>query len=369
MINHAIEVRYLLSDARQLCGALGWLGGAKKAGAQGILIRCPVHSERHPSCWVRRRGDGTLSIECYGCGFSGDALTMLSVAYNLDLRNDFNELLAVGAELGGNKALADEIRDGRARHDSNRQPVPMPPPVPDSQYMTTGEVDSVWGAATGCSGDTNASGVLSSRAIDPAIVDELSLARVIHPAFCIPEWGTIETEDERVIPWTETGHRLICRTYDCDGVVRGVRGWQIDRPSGIKRLPARGRRGTGLVLANKDGVGLLGWSSSPDVVIVCEGEPDWLTWSTRVPDSVAVFGVGSGWWNREHASRILPGKHVCVRTHCDKAGDAYARQIVDTLPRGCVAWRLTGMGHEDENDRARSGSLTENPFDNCVRVN
>jgi hypothetical protein len=368
MSNHALEVRYLLSDARQVCGALGWMSGAKKAGANGVLIRCPVHSERNPSCQVGRRGDGTLSIKCHGCGFTGDVLTMLSVAYNLDLRSDFSELLAIGAELGGNQALADEIRNGRDRLAAQREPVPMPPPVPDSPYMTLAEIDHVWGHAIRCSSDGNASSVLASRAIDPSVVDELDLARAVPATFEMPQWGTIETEDERVIPWTTTGHRLICRTYDCDGIAKGVRGWQVDRPSGIKRLPARGRRGTGIVLANRDAVGLLEWSSSPDVIVVCEGEPDWLTWSTRVPDSVAVFGIGSGWWTSAHASRILPGKHVCIRTHCDKAGEAYARQVVDTLPTGCIAWRLQQHDSADENDKAKAGTLPENPFDSCLRI-
>lgn len=368
MANHAMEVRYLLSDPRQVCAALGWSGGAKKAGANGLLICCPSHNERNPSCLVSRRGDSTISIKCYGCGFTGDVLTMLSLAYKLDLRSDFHELLATGAELGGDMALADEIRAGRARHDTDRQPVPVPPPVPDSPYMTSAEVDSVWSQAGQCSHDESASSVLSSRAIDPAVVDELGLARVVSRAFAIPEWGTIETEDERVIPWTVTGHRLIVKTHDSEGVTRGVRGWQVDRPSGIKRLPARGRRGTGLVLANAAGQGLLEWSSSPDVVVVCEGEPDWLTWSTIAPDSVAVFGVGSGWWTEKHAGKILPNTPVCIRTHCDKAGEKYAEHIIATLPSRCVAWRLRQTDATDENDKARSNLLNPDPFSGCVRI-
>lgn len=370
MTNHAIEVRYLLSDARQLCAALGWMGGAKKAGTDGILIRCPVHNERHASCWVRRRGDGTLSMTCQSCGANGDALTMVALAYGLDIRSNFHEVLIAGAELGGNLALADEIRNGRSCADApRRQPVPQPPPVPDSPMMSASEIDSVFGLCVQCSSDPDANRVLSSRAINPAVVDSLGLAAVIPRGVTLPGWASIETDDERVVYWTETGHRLIVKLYNSDGVARGVRGWQVDRANGIKRLPARGRRGVGLVLANAAGVGLLSWTSSPDAVIFVEGEPDFITWATRVPDSVAVIGVGSGWWTKGHADKVLPGTPVAIRAHCDSAGERYANQIASSLPSGVNVWRLRQDGADDENDKASAGVLADNPFDSCVKIN
>jgi len=370
--DHGQEVKNLLTDARALCGALGWMGGAKRNGATGLLICCPNHGETNASCGVTVRGDGTLWAKCHACQWSGDALSMIALADGLDVQSDFREVLIRGAEIAGSMALADEIRAGHERTNTAPRPVvPVPVRMPEAKYLTQGEIDEVWNASVSCSSDDAASRLLSSRAIDPSIVDALGLMRVIPRGLELPDWASIEFERDGVTEraaWNQTGHRLIGKVYDCDGVARSVRSWQIDRVGKLKRLPARGKRGTGVVLANAAGVDLLSWSGSPEIIIITEGEPDWLTWSARVPETAAVFGVGSGWWLKEHGARILPRSNVIVRTHCDTAGNIYAAQVVDTLPTGCAIWRLAQDDSSDENDKAKLGILLDNPFDSCVRV-
>jgi hypothetical protein len=370
--DHGAEVKNLLTDARVVCGALGWMGGAKRNGATGLLICCPSHGERNASCGITVRGDGTLWAKCHACQWSGDVLSMIALANGLDVQSDFREVLIRGAEIAGDLSLADEIRAGCERINIVPRPiVPAPPRIPEAKYLTQSEIDDAWSRSVECMADDAARKLLTSRAINPSIVDELSLCRVIPTGIDLPDWASIEFDrngaTERAA-WNRTGHRLICKVYDCDGVARSIRAWQIDRTGGLKRLPARGKRGTGIVLANASGVGLLSWISSPEIVIVTEGEPDWLTWATRVPDSVAVLGVGSGWWTKDHGSRILPRSNVIIRTHCDKAGDAYATQVIDTLPASCSVWRREPTGESDDNDLAISNSLPANPFDGCCRL-
>lgn len=111
MNDYVLDVRRLLTDVRDLCGKLDLLTGSKPAG-RGLLVRCfqPDHQERNASCSVQQGQDGTIFYKCQtACGASGDALSMIATIYDLDLRSDFREILAIGAELGGDLVTAEAI--------------------------------------------------------------------------------------------------------------------------------------------------------------------------------------------------------------------------------------------------------------------
>jgi hypothetical protein len=119
-----------------------------------------------------------------------------------------------------------------------------------------------------------------------------------------------------------------------------------------KSLAPAGVRVAGMVMACPLGVQLLGgnvptwWRSR--IVVIAEGEPDWLTWASRQPeaneDGPAVFGVESGAWTPDIAARIPDGVTVVIRTHLDDAGDRYAAKIAGTLRDRCEVLRAQNGG-------------------------
>lgn len=122
------EVRYALGDAWKLCDALGLLDGPRsyQRQARGLLVRCPWHDERTPSCSVYRGDDGTIAVRCHGCGASGDALSLVAIVSGLDARRDFREVLEEGARIAGIRLAS---LDGSSS--SAPRPVRAPrPPAP-----------------------------------------------------------------------------------------------------------------------------------------------------------------------------------------------------------------------------------------------
>ena len=96
----AADVRRSLVDPVRLCAALRLLGGAQRQ-ARGVLIRCPSHGERNPSCSVTLGPDGTIRVRCFACDFAGDALTLVALVERLDLRRDFGSVLREAARIAG----------------------------------------------------------------------------------------------------------------------------------------------------------------------------------------------------------------------------------------------------------------------------
>lgn len=103
----------VLADPRELVRALGLEQGAVRQ-ARGVVIRCPAHDDRSPSCSVRIAGDGTVAVRCHACNFTGDALHLVAIAHGLDARRDHVRVLELAAELAG--------RPAPARRDERREP-------------------------------------------------------------------------------------------------------------------------------------------------------------------------------------------------------------------------------------------------------
>jgi hypothetical protein len=73
---------------------------------------------------------------------------------------------------------------------------------------------------------------------------------------------------------------------------------------------------------------------APWLVLIVEGEPDWLRATVQWPDW-AVLGIASGSWCPELAGRVPGGAQGVRRTDADEAGDRYAEQIAETLKGRC----------------------------------
>lgn len=326
--DHVAEIRAALSDPHRVCSKLG-LSKDSQRQAGGLLIRCPAHKERTPSCSVTRGPDGTIRVRCFGCDFTGDVLTLIAVAHGLDARAQFHDVLLTAAELGGLWQVADELRGGEV---SVERPELVPvEPTPEREYPDASELEALWSGAGRILDDPEACSLLEARAISPVEASSRRLARVLMPGTTLPAWARY-----RGATWADTGHRLLVRMWDASGVVRSVRAWRVTEGDSPKRLPPGGCRASGLVLANVEAWKVLRGNGAAELVI-SEGEPDWLTWATRW--NGPVLGIVSGSWTPELAAKIASVERVIVRTDHDAAGDRYAEEIFKSLKGKCELWR------------------------------
>jgi hypothetical protein len=341
-----------LGDPRALCAALDL--GVRPADRQlqtaGVTVRCPRHGG--VSCSVTRGKDGTVRVRCFGCDFSGDALHLIAEVRGLSIRRNFVAVLREAATLAHRWDLAHELdavdrRTAAVRGAAVRATVGEPP---DPSYPPEHEVVGLWSVCGPCADDRDVAAALERRAICPDVVDEFGLARALPQHAAVPAWARFRGTRTRSAPWTETGHRLVVPVYDEHGRMRSVRAWCVRDGDDPKRLPPAGHSATGLVLACPNAAALLAHGTPegtpPPLVIITEGEPDFLTWATRTSDAVedppVVLGVMSGSWSDRFAARIPAGSRVVLRTHHDEAGDRYARTIFDSLEGRCAVFRSRG---------------------------
>lgn len=323
MADFAREVRAHLTDPLRLVTALGLSENAQRQGG-GVLIRCPVHAEKTPSCSVTRGPDGTIRVRCFGCDFTGDALSLVAVARGLELRGDqFREVLVEACRVWGLHTLGEALRSGRECPE--RAPVPPPPPPSPPRSYAPGVVE-LWGSAVDVDRDVVAAAYLSGRNMEPARVVEQRLLRALPEQASLPRWARYRGQS-----WLETGHRIIARLWDPSGKLVSLRAWRCIDGDSPKRLPPSGHRCSEHVLANRAGVELLRRSSRPVGVVVTEGEPDHVIASLAWP-AHAVLGVGSGWWSKRFAERIPRDVPVVIYTDRDPAGERYADGVASTLP-------------------------------------
>lgn len=333
------EVRQALSDPARVASALG-LSKGMKAQSNGVMVLCPHHHERSPSCSLTVGPDGTLRAKCFGCDWTADAIGLVAEVAGLETRGTgFREAVVEAARVAGLHSLVDALSGG---------PAPSPPTAPESaaqgnlargklkEWVPQDQAKMIWEFATSVALDKEASEYLvCQRRLDPDFMARSNLLRVIPPDMALPPWASYHGKT-----WAETGHRMICRLFSAEGHFVSLRAWRITSGDSPKRLPPAGHRGTGHVLANRTAVGMLLGKYRPRLLEVTEGEPDWATMCQLTTDmSVAVIGIGSGWWIPEIARRVPSSTRVNVRTHADEAGEKYAAQVASSLER-CSVWRV-----------------------------
>ena len=329
----ARQVRWAFDDPRKVARALGLDKGAKPQ-AGGLIVCCPAHREKTPSCSITRGRDGTIRARCFGCDWSGDVLTLVAEVYGLSIGRDFREVCATAAGLAGRQDLAAAIRDESGLTSAPPVPPPRWDPPPPRDYPPLTEIEALWDEAGPVAYDQDTTRTLVSRRLDPVEVDGRRLARVIPKTSQAPSWARYGGK-----AWAETGHRLLLRMWDANGKLRSVRAWRVTDGDSPKRLPPAGHRASDLVLANRAGVAMLNGRRAARRVVVVEGEPDWMTHALVQSPDVVVLGVVSGSWGQAFADRIPARCEVTIRTHADEAGEKYADTIARTLGERCEVWR------------------------------
>jgi hypothetical protein len=323
---HAAEdIKSALRDPWKVCQQLNLLDHAKRQ-ALGLIIRCPSHGERNPSCSVTRGPDGTIRVICFSCGFAGDVFHLVAAVDGLDVQHDFRKVLARAAELAGYQLGSEE----------HRGPRPMAPPAPPPPFPPEHQVRAIWNGSYPVSADRQASEYFTDRGLVVAQLDAVDLVRVVPSR--LPDWACYGERS-----WQETGHRAIVRMFDERGEFRSVRAIRVTYGGDIpKRLPPKGYRASGVVMATMAGVSMLSGELEAKRVLVCEGEPDFISWASQPFDGadLPLLGIVSGSWTGDISARIKDGTNVAVMTHNDRAGDAYATEINATLGHRCRVVRV-----------------------------
>jgi hypothetical protein len=338
------RVRQALSSPRRVTEALGLK--ADHAGDSQAFICCPVHAENTPSCSLRRKG-GTLGVKCFGCEFTGDVLTLVAVVHGIDIKSAFPEVLATACDLAGMRDEAEAVRQGKPAPERNVVAAPVQS-EPEPEYPKAKEVADLWETAQPVNTSIDACALLVSRRIDPDRVAELDLARVLDLETFrdrLPRWACFKGRRPASSSWTKTGHRMLVPVFDHEGAFRSVRAWQVD-PSSTdpKRVPPAGHKASGLVLANGRAQRWLKGETAPSMIVICEGEPDWMVRSVLFPHETIV-GIGSGSWTDEFAERVPFGSQVVVMTHLDRAGEKYAERLVESVKHRAqvTRWELAEL--------------------------
>lgn len=328
--DHAREIRNALADPRFVCERLGLLSDRRKVQRQagGFIVACPHHGG--VSCSVTRGRDGTVRYRCFGCGESGDVLSLVGAVRGLSTRRDFRKVLLEAAEIAGEWAIVYELESGK--RDETRSPVAAPPTPdePPREYPSASDVECLWSQCRPTSDDDEVGSWLVSRGLDAALVDAGDLARALpKDVGSLPHFARYHGRS-----WVNTGHRLIVPMRDASGEMRSVRAGRVVDGETPKRLPPSGHKASELVMADELGAAMLAGRFQPAEVMIVEGEPDFLTWATQPkPRPCATIGVVSGSWSPSYADRFPIGGKFWIFTDHDPAGERYAREIWAGLRR------------------------------------
>jgi hypothetical protein len=243
----------------------------------------------------------------------------------------------------------DRTNAGKSSNGDRRPSMPTKEEFADNPVRPpASEVHALWESCIPVTDDDQVkSWMVNSRGFTPQMIDNIaqrSLARALNPKSALPAWCTYRGRN-----WIETTHRVIVPLVGSTGAIVSLHARAL-RPAGERDKAAspKGYEIRGLVLADQLSKLILaegapGWWKEPRRVIVCEGVPDYLVWSSRYGDAAedapAIMGIISGSWSEEIAARIPNGCRVVIRTHNDHSGNEYAQKIISSLSHRCALRR------------------------------
>ena len=59
------------------------IGGKIKRSGRSVLVCCPIHEEKHPSCSLYPDNN---TFHCFSCGADGDYITLVMKTQNVDFK-------------------------------------------------------------------------------------------------------------------------------------------------------------------------------------------------------------------------------------------------------------------------------------------
>ncbi len=308
-------------------------------GAAGLLELAEAEGLHH-------RGSGRNRCECPGCrngdprgasigekngvglwhcfrdeSHRGTAIDFLALARSVDVRQALDELVQ-----------REGLGHHDVHHDAHLHRVASPAPC----YPPASEVADVWARALPLGAAQDVADAWQARGLDVAAIEERDLARALRFGVRLPRWAWGAGSS-----WSEGAHRLVVPMFDAGDRLVTLHARAVRAPDGKpKGLSPAGHSIRGAVMADACARELLAAPPKHVDVLVAEGVPDFLTWTTHWNENApAVFGIIAGSWTEALAAGVPAGARVLIATHTDEAGEKYARQIAGTLRGRCRALR------------------------------
>lgn len=321
----------------------GVLAVGKALGLQeirrGSLSPCPScgrtkrgkHDHRGP-IGVRRDDAGWV---CHRCEARGDPITL--AAWLVEGRPKPVNWRRIWAECCS-AGLCDSPVSSKPRRQNRTRLLPKSKTYAP-RYPSAKDVLALWERCTSVTRDIEVAAWLARRSLDPETIARLDLIRSLPASHAqLPNWARMGKRS-----WAQSSHRIIVRFWNAHGELATLhaRATRADiKPKGIS---PRGFDIQGTIMADRHGWELLRSGSTDRHVLIAEGVPDWLVWSTWAQrtgsTAPAVLGVISGSWTDELSMRFPDRAKVLIRTHSDKAGDKYAEKIAASLVSRCTVLR------------------------------
>lgn len=347
--DHSRSIREALTDVRHVCTELGLLEGPRSFQRQrgGLVIRCPWHADRSPSCSVRIAKDGTIAAHCFACDNSGDVLSLIAVAYGIDTTRNFREVLRLGAELAGLHGIVADLTD-RASTRYFLKPKPTMETSPDPEAsLSNNDFDRLARtllARTPLDAQPDACAYLEARKLldlareagwgalpPPGAQRDLlvELAREVGEPL-LRRSGLLRSDLSTFI-WNNNRLLIPFRTPDIDGIVHTMQRRLLRTPKAREQkfvFPSERGRPSHPYLVPED----LEKMTNTTAIAFCEGAPDvlalrWLC--KRDGRDVLVLGIpGVKSWCHAWTS-YARGRIVLLALDADRAGE----EAVATMQR------------------------------------
>lgn len=385
------EIRARL-DCRDIAAMRGVV--LKPGDAKSLKACCLWHPDKTPSMHVYKDG-----IYCYGCDKRTDVFGLWQQLTGCDFPTAKQEMASLaGVELprysapGSSRPYVPQSQPAQARE--VRPPAPLPPDglevhsalweavmrtVPTDAARAWLKSRGLQGHAAWTAGARDWTGAYDEvcEVLDGTPLDRLQAARLVKEDG--KAWGVLKAWRKREA-WAQG---LALPLWHPE---HGVCGWRWrpyqpalqtwgDSPAKVFAQPGSGVLYVPLGLREATGMERAG---TPYSVVVCEGEPDWLSVldvAHELPGRVTAIGLhnmGKG-WPAEHTRLLAAARRVVVAVHHGKggkgepAGGAVADEIMDRLveavglDEAARIWRARTICETDKvdlNDMHKAGRLT-----------
>lgn len=343
MNDDAERIRRALDNPRGLAEALGLLDGRHGRDwmkqASGVMIRCLWHDEHTPSCSITRGPDGSARVRCFGCGASGDGLTLVAAAEHLDLRAEFRKVLEAAASIAGVSPPESLERSAYVCRARTMQRTPTPEPV-DEFPSVTDDIAAVLAEVAPITRDDAAMSYLRSRGLDggaarnwyalPELNARGSIIEAIVAEVGLDGWvasGLSSAEDPSRWSYAWDARRVVIPWRSPYGVVEALQGRAFGRMAEGTRKYSFGRGRPPRWPYGVDGLGGIG----PDTAIASvEGAIDAESFNALAraagADSYALAIPGTASWRDEWLS-IFARRPCLIAFDPDDSGNKAAAEV------------------------------------------
>lgn len=354
MRDDAGRIRDALRAPYAVCDALGLIGEGRGVSwfadnAHSLRVRCPWHDERTGSCSVSVGADGTIRVRCFGCGASGDVLSLVAAVHGLDVRRDFVRVLDLAATIAGVSAPTAALPPRREFVPVVRKVEAEPAAALDLDVAPVEGVAHVLRERAPVAKSTTALEYLRARRIEHtpaagwfALPDDLQRLDVLRHE--IVDHVGVEAWARSGMAWPSGDFsprwagRLVVPWEAPNGAVEYLVGRTIGEPrEGAKRYMGLQGRRTRWPWGCADLHELVG----PDTAVaVVEGAIDAVSFNALCArhgvDCIAVAIPGADTW-RDTWADLARGRNAVVALDADKAGELHTERIKASLARAALS--------------------------------